>query len=123
MFKGDVVPREIQLATAAANTELSPKLASWVDSNVHVGYDESEIKIDPELGIGKSSRSLCMIANTTGILPRFEKMIHDFDMMYKKRPFVHWYVGEGLSEGFFECAREEMQSYIDLMKNNGHGRD
>lgn len=123
MFKGDVVPREIQLATAATNTELSSKLANWVESSVNVGYDESEIKISPELGIGKSSRSLSMIANTTGILPRFEKMIHNFDMMFAKRPFVHWYVGEGLSEGFFEYAREEMQSFIDFMKSNGNDRD
>jgi tubulin alpha len=26
--------------------------------------------------------------------------------MYAKRAFVHWYVGTGISEGFFEEARE-----------------
>lgn len=28
--------------------------------------------------------------------------------MYAKRAFVHWYMGTGLSEGIFECSRENV---------------
>ena len=28
--------------------------------------------------------------------------------MYAKRAFIHWYYGEGMSEGEFECQREEL---------------
>lgn len=28
--------------------------------------------------------------------------------MYKKRAFVHWYVGEGMEEGEFAEAREDL---------------
>lgn len=31
----------------------------------------------------------------------FGRVNHKFDIMYAKRAFVHWYVGEGLDEGFF----------------------
>jgi tubulin alpha len=31
-----------------------------------------------------------------------------FDLMYSKRAFVHWYVGEGMEEGEFIEAREDL---------------
>ena len=31
-----------------------------------------------------------------------------FDLMYAKRAFVHWYVGEGMEEGEFAEAREDL---------------
>ena len=35
------------------------------------------------------------------------RLDHKFDLMYSKRAFVHWYVGEGMEEGEFSEARED----------------
>ena len=40
-------------------------------------------------------RACCMISNSTAIAEVFSRIDHKFDLMYSKRAFVHWYVGEG----------------------------
>merc|ERR1719222_1074225 len=40
-----------------------------------------------------------MISNSTAIAEVFSRIDHKFDLMYAKRAFVHWYVGEGMEEG------------------------
>ena len=46
-------------------------------------------------------RAVCMVANTTAIAEALSRIDHKFDLMYAKRAFVHWYVGEGMEEGEF----------------------
>ena len=38
----------------------------------------------------------------------WERIDHKFDLMWKKRAFVHHFVGEGLEEGEFQEAREDL---------------
>jgi len=44
-------------------------------------------------------RAVCALSNTTSIMEAWARLDHKFDLMYAKRAFVHWYVGEGMEEG------------------------
>ena len=72
---------------------------TWCPTGFKCGINYQPPTVVPGGDLAKVQRAVCMISNSTAIAEVFARIDHKFDLMYSKRAFVHWYVGEGMEEG------------------------
>ncbi|KAL1122537.1 hypothetical protein AAG570_002867 [Ranatra chinensis] len=99
LFRGGVAPAE---ANAAVTKLKSSGLINLV------GVNAQPPSAIPGGDMAACPASLAFMSNSSALVPLWSRINTKFDLMYSKRAYVHHYVGEGMEEGEFQEARDDI---------------
>ena len=131
-YRGNVKSKEANASVQQMNMNWQDhkrmvSFVEWCPTGFKVGIDPQPIFMkykyprDPnDIYMSRSISSVVIVGNNTGISRMFnERFIKKYDLMYSQKAFVHWYLKEGMEEGQFDEAREDLKflemDYLDVL--------
>jgi tubulin beta len=105
IFRGLVSSKEIEQQLMAIQEKNCDSFANWVPNNIKTAICDI-----PPRGLKLSAT---FISNTTAIQVLFKRLMCQFQTMFQKRAFIHWYTGEGMDETEFCSAQEGVNCLIE----------
>jgi len=104
IFRGKMSANEAEHTLSDFQRKNSAQFVEWIPDNVSV----TMCTVPP---VGQQQAATCL-ANSTSVQELFKRTLSQFAVMYKRRAFLHWYIGEGMDAMEFSEAESNAQDLI-----------
>ncbi|XP_059472359.1 tubulin beta chain-like [Neocloeon triangulifer] len=111
ILRGNFSMNEVETEFAAMQKKHSAAFVPWVPNNVTI----SSCAIPP---IGRE-RSATVIGNNSAIAEVFKRLVNQFEAMFAKRAYLHWFTGEGMDLQEFHEASKNVRDLISEYQQRG----
>ncbi|KAJ5071629.1 tubulin beta chain [Anaeramoeba ignava] len=104
MFRGRIPTKEVDDNMLNLLNKYQTQFIEWIPNNI-----KSTICDIPPKG---QKMSVTFIGNSTSIQELFKRVGSQFNKMFRRRAFIHWYLNEGMDEMEFTEAKNNMNDLV-----------
>jgi len=104
MFRGKISTKQVDDQMLSFHSKNQQYFVEWIPNNI-----KSSVCDIPPTGLKMSTT---FVGNSTAIQEVFKRVSEQFALMFRRKAFLHWYIGEGMDEMEFTEAESNMKDLI-----------
>lgn len=98
-FRGEIRMKEVDEQMMNVSNKNSSYFVEWIPNNIKYSVIKNPSNFE---------KSVTFTGNSTAIQESFRPILYRYEAMFKRKAFLHWYLGEGMDEMEFTEAESNL---------------